>query len=93
MQKVLKSLGLKEVHDITAGFRAIKVDLLKQLKIDTVKANGYGFLVWQLYACFKLEATIKEVPVVFVDRKFGKTKLGFWDIIEGIIILVKLRFS
>lgn len=86
-----KALGLNEIKDCTAGFRAIKTDLIKKVKLDSIKANGYGFQVWLLYSAYKKGAKIKEVPVKFVDREIGKTKLGFWDIIEGIIILFKLR--
>ncbi len=86
------ALGLQEVQDCTAGFRAIKTELIKKVNLDSIRANGYGFQVWLLYCCIKKSAKIKEVPVEFVDRKVGKTKLGFWDIIEGIIILFKLKF-
>ncbi len=88
---VRKALGLQEVQDCTAGFRAIKTDLIKKVNLDSIKANGYAFQVWLLYSACKVGAKIKEVPVEFVDRQVGKTKLGFWDIIEGIIILFKLR--
>ncbi len=86
-----KVLGLNKVQDCTAGFRAIKTDLIRKVNLNSIKANGYGFQVWLLYSCYKKGAKIKEVPVEFVDREIGKTKLGFWDIIEGIIILFKLR--
>lgn len=88
---VRKALGLQKVQDCTAGFRAIKTDLIKKIHLESIKANGYGFQVWLLYSCYKSGAKIKEVPVEFVDREVGKTKLGFWDIIEGIIILFRLR--
>ena len=90
---VRKALGLNKVQDCTAGFRAIKTDLIKKVNLDSIKANGYAFQVWLLYSACKVGAKIKEVPVEFVDREVGKTKLGFWDIIEGIIILIKLRFK
>ncbi len=91
-QIVRQALGLQKVQDVTAGFRAIKTDLIKKVKLDSIKANGYSFQVWLLYSAYKKGAKIKEVPVEFVDRKIGKTKIGFWDIIEGIIILFKLKF-
>lgn len=88
-----KFLGLNKVFDCTAGFRAFKTDLIKKINLDSINANGYGFLVWFLYSCHKNLAIIREIPVEFVDRKMGKTKLGVWDIIEGIIILFKLRIN
>lgn len=88
-----KFLGLDKVFDCTAGFRAFKTDLIKKVNLNSIKANGYGFLVWFLYSCYKRRAKIKEIPVEFVDRTAGKTKLGVWDIIEGIIILLRLRIT
>lgn len=84
-------LGLKQIKDCTAGFRAIRVSLLKKLQFDQAKVEGYGFQVWLLYNLFINKSKIKEIPVNFVDRKIGKTKLGFWDIIEGIITLFRIK--
>jgi dolichol-phosphate mannosyltransferase len=88
-----KVLGLSKVFDCTAGYRVFQTDLVKKIGLSSIKANGYGFLVWFLYSCHRNGAKIKEVPVEFVDRTAGKTKLGLWDIIEGIIILIKLRIT
>lgn len=92
-QVTRKVIGLNKTKDCTAGYRAIKAGLLRKINFDSIKANGYAFQVWLLYICAKKGAKIKEIPVDFVDRKAGKTKIGFWDIIEGIIILFKLRFN
>jgi dolichol-phosphate mannosyltransferase len=85
-------LGLK-VKDVTSGFRCFRSEVLKQIDLDTIKSNGYAFQEELLYRVQKKEYRIKEIPVVFVDREEGHSKLSKKDIIEFFIIMIKLRFG
>lgn len=83
--------GMREVSDCTAGFRAIRVGILKQIKLNELNISGYSFQMRLLYEAHKLHAKIKEIPVEFVDRKKGRTKIGGWDIMEFVIESFRIR--
>ncbi|MFH1947436.1 MAG: polyprenol monophosphomannose synthase [Candidatus Magasanikbacteria bacterium] len=85
-------LGLKP-RDVTAGFRCFKRRVLESINIDTIKSNGYAFQEELLYRTQKAGFTITEVPVVFIDRQEGKSKLSKKDIFEFFWIILKLRFK
>lgn len=77
--------GLYRIRDCTAGFRAIKTSLLRKVVFDDLGVQGYAFQVALLHKAVSLGAIIKEVPVDFVDRTEGESKLGISDIIEFIL--------
>lgn len=77
--------GLYGIRDCTAGFRAIRASVLRQIDFSALRVKGYAFQVALLHQAVCLGAIVKEVPVDFVDRKYGQSKLGLSDIIEFII--------
>jgi dolichol-phosphate mannosyltransferase len=77
--------GIYKVCDCTAGFRAIRTTLLKKVTFDDLRVQGYAFQVALLHKAVSLGAIIKEVPVDFIDRTEGESKLGLSDIIEFIL--------
>jgi len=85
-------LGLK-AKDVTAGFRCFNSQVLKTLNLDEIKSNGYAFQEELLYKTQKAGFTITEIPVTFIDRREGKSKLSKKDIIEFFLIIFKLRFK
>ncbi len=74
--------GITNVKDCTAGFRAIRAELLNKISLEDLKVNGYCFQVSLLHAAKVQGARIKEIPVIFTDRSSGISKLGISDIIE-----------
>jgi dolichol-phosphate mannosyltransferase len=68
-------LGLP-VADCTGGFRCYRRELVEQVRLWEIKAEGYGFLYVGLYRCHRVGAHIQEVPIIFVDRRYGKSKLS-----------------
>ncbi len=84
-------LGLK-TKDVTAGFRAYKSNVLRNLQLDTIKSNGYAFQEEMVYLCECAGYVIKEIPVTFTDRKTGVSKLSTKDIIEFFLTIFRLRF-
>lgn len=77
--------GISNVRDCTAGFRAIRTSILKRIDLNSLRVQGYAFQVALLHAAIMVNARIKEVPVDFIDRHSGDSKLGLRDIIEFII--------
>ncbi|HEY6044606.1 MAG TPA: glycosyltransferase family 2 protein [Nitrosospira sp.] len=77
--------GIYKVRDCTAGFRAIRTTLLKQISFDDLRVQGYAFQVALLHKAVSLGAVVKEVPVDFIDRTEGESKLGISDIVEFVL--------
>ncbi len=84
--------GIYRVKDCTSGYRAIRVDLLKQINLNNLKVSGYSFQMNLLHAATKKSAKIKEIPITFFDRKEGHSKLTKKDMFEYFINSFKLRF-
>ncbi len=85
-------LNLK-TKDVTAGFRCYKREVLEKINLETIKSNGYAFQEEMLFRVEKNNFKIKEVPVVFQDRKVGQSKLNKKDIIEFFKTVFKLKFG
>jgi dolichol-phosphate mannosyltransferase len=85
--------GMYRVRDCTAGFRAIRASLLKKIDVDTLRVRGYAFQIALLHEAILNHAVVREVPVEFVDRTRGETKLGLSDIIEFMLNAWWIRFE
>ena len=85
--------GLYKVRDCTAGFRAIRAEVIKKIDLDALKVRGYAFQISLLHEAIVNRARVQEVPVEFIDRKRGQTKLGFSDIVEFMINAWWIRFE
>ena len=82
-----------KVHDVTSGYRVFRSELLKKIKLDEIDSSGYAFQIEMAYIVEKLlKAQVGEVPIVFYDRKVGKSKLGSGDIISFWVQVLKLFF-
>lgn len=79
-------LGLG-VHDATAGYRAYRASVLESIDASRTKATGYGFQVELAYLAHRRGATIVEVPITFLDRVRGESKMS-WHIIGEAMSLV-----
>lgn len=88
---VRKMLGMK-VYDTTAGFKCYRRKVLETIDLDHVKMKGYGFQIEMKYTTYKLGFKIKEVPVIFVDRKAGTSKMSSSIFGEAFWGVIKLRF-
>ena len=76
-------LGLG-VSDATAGFRCYAAPLLQRLDLDGVRAEGYGFQIEMTYESRKVGASILEVPIRFVDRVEGESKMSTFIVVEAL---------
>ena len=79
-------LGMK-VYDCTAGFKCYTRKVLETIDLDKVRMKGYGFQIEMKYTTYKLGFKIKEVPIIFVDRTEGTSKMSsgifgeaFWGV-------------
>ena len=81
------------IKDPTSGFVCYKSYALKKINIDNINSNGYAFQIETKFKLFSKRFKYAEVPIVFTDRKFGKSKLDSSIIGEAFIrvILIKLQ--
>jgi len=76
-------LGL-QVSDATAGFRCYAASLLNRIDLDQVRAEGYGFQIEMTYAARRAGAPVLEVPIRFVDRVDGESKMSTYIVVEAL---------
>lgn len=85
-------LGLS-LRDLTSGFKAFHRRALEKLALGTVHSEGYAFQIEMTYRAIQQGLKVVEVPIVFVDRRAGQSKMSrkiFW---EAVLVVWKLRFS
>lgn len=80
------------VNDVTAGFMCYRVDSLKQINLDSVKSNGYSFQIEMKYRMWKKKFRLLEIPIVFIDRRAGVSKMSRKIVYEAAYMVWKLRF-
>ena len=85
--------GLYSVKDCTAGFRAIRAEVIRKIDFETLRVRGYAFQISLLHEAILNHADVREIPVEFVDRKRGQTKLGLSDIVEFMLNTWWIRFE
>lgn len=85
--------GIYSVRDCTAGFRAIRTSVLRSIDFAKLGVQGYAFQVALLHAVTVEKARIVEVPVNFIDRCYGDSKLGLRDIVEFVANAWWIRFE
>lgn len=84
-------LGMK-VYDCTAGFKCYSNKVLRAIDLDKVEMKGYGFQIEMKYTTYKLGFKITEVPIIFVNRKAGTSKMSGGIFGEAFWGVMKLKF-
>ena len=84
-------LGMK-VYDTTAGFKCYSRKVLEAIDFSRIRMRGYGFQIEMKYNAYKLGFKIKEVPIIFEDRKEGVSKMSSSIFGEAFWGVIKLRF-
>jgi dolichol-phosphate mannosyltransferase len=85
-------LGLRP-HDLTGGFKAWRASTLAALPRGSVHAGGYVFQIEMTYLADRFGARIVEVPIVFTDRRIGRSKMSRRIIVEALVVVVGLRWA
>jgi dolichol-phosphate mannosyltransferase len=84
--------GLK-VKDTTAGFMCYKVSALKEIDLDRVRSNGYSFQIEMKFKFYKKGFRIVEIPILFIDRRAGESKMSRKVVYEAYFMVWKLKFK
>ena len=85
-------LGIR-TRDLTTGFRAYKRKVFEIISIDEITSTGYSFLEESIYLIEKYDFNVKEIPVVFLNREYGKSKLTWQEIIYFFKTIFELRIN
>ncbi|MGH2575144.1 MAG: polyprenol monophosphomannose synthase [Ignavibacteria bacterium] len=80
------------VRDVTAGFMCYRVNSLKQVNFEKVKSNGYSFQIEMKYRMWKKGFKLIEIPILFVDRRVGISKMSRKIVYEAAFMVWKLKF-
>jgi len=84
--------GLR-LSDPTSGFRGFRAKVLSAIELDTIRSNGYSFQVETLYRAQRCGFKITEAPIIFTERREGKSKMSIPIILEAAIMPWRLRLK
>ncbi len=84
-------LGL-DVHDLTGGFKCFRREVLEAIRLETVRSHGYCFQIEMTQRALQRGFTVREVPIVFRERRHGASKMSPWIAVEAFIVLPQLRW-
>jgi len=81
-------LGSK-LNDMTAGFRVFRVSFLESMDLETINARGYSFQIEMAYRTIRSAAKAVEVPITFVEREIGESKMSSSIVLEALLLMTK----
>ena len=81
------------IHDTTAGFVCYRRNVLEKINLDGIRFKGYAFQIEMKYTAYKLGFKIKEVPVIFVNRVEGTSKMSGGIFSEALWGVIRLRLG
>ena len=85
-------LGL-DVRDLTSGFKCFRREVLAAIDLDAVRSNGYSFQIEMTYRAVRKNFSVAEVPIIFVDRRAGQSKMSSKIFAEAMGMVWRLRFA
>ena len=81
------------IKDTTGGFKCFRAETLRKINLNKINSNGYGFQIEMNYKIWKKGGRIKEIPIIFEDRRSGNSKMNKSIILEAIFLVWRLRFT
>jgi len=81
------------IHDTTAGFKCYRRQVLETIELDKIHFKGYAFQIEMKFTAFKCGFKIKEVPVVFVNRELGTSKMSGGIFSEALFGVIRLKLN
>ncbi len=85
-------LGI-DVHDTTAGFVGYRREVLETIELDKIRFKGYAFQIEMKFTTVKCGFTVKEVPIIFVNRVLGTSKMSGGIFSEALLGVIRLKVS
>ena len=79
------------VKDATGGYKCFRRRALESIRLDRVRSDGYAFQIEMSYKCWRKGFRIREIPILFVDRRAGTSKMSRRIIWEAVWMVWRLR--
>jgi len=79
------------LHDATGGFKCYRRDVLEAIDLDKIRSNGYAFQIEMSYKAWRKGFRLVEIPIIFLDRQSGSSKMSKHIVYEAFFMLWKLR--
>jgi len=80
------------VRDLTGGFKCFRRTVLETIDLDAIAAKGYGFQIETTYRAIRAGFTVAEIPITFVDRRVGESKMDGSIVVEAMLQVPLLRY-
>ena len=84
-------LMMFKVHDTTSGLKLTKTEYLKRVDLEHLYSKYYAYKIQILYEIYRMGARIKEIPIIFYERKEGSSKITSKDLFDSFAVVIKLR--
>ena len=81
------------IRDTTSGYKCFRREVLEHIDLDNVRSDGYAFQIEMNFRCWRKGYRIREIPIIFVDRRSGTSKLSQGVINEAVWIVWWLRLQ
>lgn len=79
--------------EFTTSYRGFNIKKLEGFHLNQVKSNGYSFFMGTMFEIFKKNFDVKEIPIIFIDRKSGYSKIPRIEILRTLFNLIKLKLK
>ncbi len=79
--------------DLTSGFVGYRTEALKSVDLHSIKLDGYAFQIEIKYALYRARQFLYEIPITFIERREGQSKMSWKIIFEGALFPIKILFS
>lgn len=80
------------IRDLTGGFKCFRRNVLETIDLDAIAAKGYGFQIETTYRVLRAGFTVTEIPITFVDRRVGESKMDGSIVVEAMLQVPALRW-
>lgn len=81
------------LHDATGGFNGFRAEVIRAIQPERIRSEGYSFMIEMKFRSWKKGFRIAEIPIVFVDRTRGTSKMSKRIFLEAVFMVWKIRFS
>lgn len=87
----VRSLLRLNIHDVSSGFRCFQRHVLEEIDLENLISTGPSIVLEILYKCVLKGMKVVEVPIIFIDRRQGETKLNWVTLLETLVMVLRLR--
>lgn len=91
--KYVRLITALPIHDTTAGFVCYRSHVLKTIDLDSIRFKGYAFQIEMKFTAYKCGFKVKEVPVIFINRELGTSKMNSSIFGEAIFGVIRLKWN